>query len=164
MIFLQEIGNDSAELRFKLQDCTLVINKSGTNTYRSVGIVFRNSLKLVGSVKRNEDGNLIGVCLKHGDLEFLAISAYMPPNLDHVGVLQGIADSGCELSSLEKTKLLAQNSYETLSEWCGLVKYFIVGGDLNETRNRQDRCQGKLGFEIKEIVFRWLFPTRCESN
>lgn len=143
ILFLQDIGNGDmngpAEWRYQLPDCTIVVNNSLQNSSRSVAIVFNNKLKQIGNTLRNNEGNLVGVCLALEGFRFLAVSAYMPPKLDEVGLPCGSLDEVALESELRRNQLVAQRTYEELTDWCKENKFFVIGGDFNETREPRDR-------------------------
>ena len=108
---MQDYGNDEpVELRHQLKDCTIFVNYSTKNKNRSVAIVLRNYLKPNGPVLRNDEGNLLGINVIWGKLEFLVIAAYLPPNLDLIGIPVEPIPSGDELSDLQRNQALAHST------------------------------------------------------
>ena len=139
-ILLQDIGLTGPEgppiLRDVLGDHHLLINFSMTNKARTVALIIHKSWSIHRTMK-DESGSLVGAVAMRGGLKILIISAYMPATLDNYG-----APIVWQARST-KQGFLVQNEahaiYCTLREWTNSESYWIIGGDLNETRAQVDR-------------------------
>lgn len=137
VLFLQDIGNEDpngpACLRYGLRQCTILVNMCKTNRSRSVALVVKNSIRILGNVVRNDRGNLISARLGRGNFEFLAVSVYLPPKLDVFGFSTITLTPNDALTEAQKSQLLAQETYDELYRLTRDEKFYIIGGDFNET-------------------------------
>jgi exonuclease III len=139
-IVLQDIGMIDTEgnpiLRRILGDHKILVNFSDVNKARTVGIIINKAWN-IEKVLKDKSGSLIGALISKGSLKMLVISAYMPATLDNYGApsIWDAKDRNLGSSVQEE----AHSIYCTLREWTMQETYWVVAGDLNETRSQIDR-------------------------
>ena len=98
--------SDISYLRYEFREYIMHVNCDPKHKNRSVALILNPRLAFK-SVWRSPEGNMIGAVLVLGNLEFLAVSVYMPPNLDVYGCPAGALDANQNLSGVQQVQLLA---------------------------------------------------------
>ena len=83
-------------------------------------------------MRRDLTGRAIAVTISNTKTKILLISAYLPPGLDKFGIPQVWSHS--DGSQNARSQVEAHAIYEQVTEWI-TEPYWILGGDLNETRS-----------------------------
>jgi exonuclease III len=139
-ILLQDIGTTGPEgspmLRSILGEHNLNINFSSTNKARTVAIITHKSWT-VKRVLKDKSGSLVGALITKGGLNVMIISAYLPTSLDNHGAPSVWRSEDTDLCSMVQQE--AHSIYCTLQEWIDNETFWLIGGDMNETRALIDR-------------------------
>jgi len=125
VVLLQEFSLLSLADRHFIQSCGFIIYAPvGSCT----GILFHHSFqpKIKELLFDDESGRAVGILLSHRRQSLLISSVYLPTGLDSQ------SDSSAD-------SVLARSIYSTVMSWCQLANLCIVGGDMNETTEFQDR-------------------------
>ena len=141
-ILLQDIGITGPDgpplLHQVLGEHKLVTNYSSRNKTRTVAIIIHKSWE-VRKLLKDPSGSLVGAVIAKGTFVFLVISAYLPTGLDRFGVpLVWDLHDHTECAQVQSE---THSIYATLLEWIHEYPYWLVGGDLNETRGPIDRVR-----------------------
>ena len=130
-ICLQDIGPTAQEgpplLRFG--EHHLYVNFKPTNKARTVAIILHKSWR-AQQIFRDSSGSAIGVVATRAGIEILIISAYLPPSLDKFDFPDNEANP---------VQLEAHHIYSSINEWIKKFPFWLLSGDLNETRSLLDR-------------------------
>jgi exonuclease III len=145
------------------------------NQNRNVAIIVGEAWD-VSKIEKDAHGGLLALTLSHDSITLKVICAYLPPMLDLIGKPSGLLKKG---KNGERQKE-ALEAYETISRWVEGVGYWVLAGDLNETRNekldrywstRSKYCAAKRKFineflEESQSVDLWrvLFPTSINGH
>jgi hypothetical protein len=139
---LQDLGTTGPEgpsaLRNYLGEHKILVNSATSNKSRTVGIIIHKSWKIM-KIFKDDTGSLIGAEITKGSLSILVVSAYLPTSLDNYG-----APDAWNSESQKTTNLIQKEAhaiYSTLLEWTHNNPTWIIGGDLNETREDLDRVR-----------------------
>jgi exonuclease III len=139
-ILLQDIGITGPEgpsiLRHCLGEHKLITHFSPTNKSRTVALIIHKSWE-IRSIHKDKFGSLVGATISRGEFSTLLVSAYLPASIENYGVpvLWHSSDNRQCSRVQEETHAV----YSTLLDWIKLCPNWIVGGDLNETRQSIDR-------------------------
>jgi hypothetical protein len=142
LYLLQDIGIKGTRLLMSqenLNNRNVIINTSTINKSRSTAILVGKNWNIIEQWK-NGNGSITAAIISCGNFFVAIASVYLPPGLDKFGLREGRLSK--DSSVLQTTRLEAIQTYEELSTWIhGIPKgmYWIVGGDLNETRSTLDR-------------------------
>lgn len=116
-----------------------------SNKSRTAALIIHKSWQ-IKSIYRDPTGSLIGVVASNTDVDILFVSAYLPATLDRVGLPEV-----WNVETRDATQEEAHAIYASLREWTHKHPFWIVGGDLNETRSLMDRKRIEIHGEEKEL-------------
>ena len=137
VVCLQDIGylgpEGPNEWRLQANTARFYTNYSSTNKSRSVAIIVSEAWD-EPIVERDVQGGLLGVTLRHDNVEVKVICAYLPPGLDRYGKPDRLS---CKTTIEATRQREASNTYETISRWIRNSQNWILMGDLNETRDEK---------------------------
>jgi exonuclease III len=109
---------------------------SRSNKAKTVAIVVHASWQ-IRSVLRDSSGGLLGVVINKSNAEILIVSAYLPATLDMIGMPTNWSAEDKRPGPSARGE--AHAMYATLLDWTKQYPRWLLGGDLNETRNVIDR-------------------------
>lgn len=134
--FLQDLGvlgpDGHPRLREALKEHHILTNSHPTNKSRTVALIINKEWNIVGPVRRDEFGCIVGTTVEKNGTTLFVASVYMPAKLNNWGMPESWEDSKKLISTDQKE---AHNAYALLKEWCEISSYWIIGGDFNEICN-----------------------------
>ena len=86
-------------------------------------------------IYKDQNGSAIGVVAHRAGTDILFISSYLPASLNRCGFPQVWNEEDPNYPIQAE----ARSTYASLFEWTQNHKYWVLGGDLNETRSTLDR-------------------------
>lgn len=141
---LQEVGMDSDTVppllakRLEARRDRAIAYVSGAGLHTSVAVVLSNGWQ-ADKVERHPSGRAIAVTARKGLDVVVVISVYQPSGLDNCGVgpAYGRGVLPPSASQREARRVTAAEVYTFVKRYTG--GFFVIGGDLNETRSPADR-------------------------
>ena len=160
-ILLQDVGETDLEgptiLKDRLGGHHMYANSSKNNKSRSVVIIIHKNWHIM-RVFRDPSGSLVGVIAARGGFEVLLISAYLPPGLDTCGFpLHWDPEKSERMSAIQSE---AHSIYSSLAEWSVGSPYWLVGGDLNETRSSLDSKRVSAFNRVPKFIDNFMEETK----
>lgn len=139
---LQDLGalgpDGHPRLQAALEEHQVITNSHPHNKSRTVALIINKNWKIVGPIRKDGSGCVIGTTVEKDGARLFLASVYMPTALSIYGSSMVIGQQQSSPQNLVGNDLVqweAHNAYAMLKEWCEREPYWIVGGDFNETRN-----------------------------
>ncbi len=134
--FLQDLGamgpDGHPRLLEALKDHHILTNSHPSNKSRTVALIINKLWNIVGPIRKDEYGCVIGTTVEKDGAKMFLASVYMPARLNKCGIPEFWEESKKSFSNDQNE---AHNAYSLLKDWCELSPYWVLGGDFNEIRD-----------------------------